>query len=372
MARALMLARKGLYTTDPNPRVGCVIVNDSGHIVGEGWHYKAGHGHAEVLALQQAGNAARGARAYVTLEPCSHFGRTPPCADALINAGIRSVVCAMQDPNPKVAGSGLERLRQAGVEVIVGLMQAEAESLNIGFVARMRRQRAFVRVKLAQSLDGRSAMASGESQWITSAAARMDVHRLRARSSAIITGIGSVLLDDPRMTARLDQSALEIVQPKRVVLDSRLRLPPAAKILDEPGTIVYCSSDPRILDEPGYQQKALPLSQRQAEVRRIGNLGNLGNLGNEGLDLSAVIEDLTRRDECNEVLVEAGATLSGAMLQRDLVDELWIYMAPSLMGSSARPAFQLALQRMDEKRQWRYRDTRFFGEDLRIRLLPQA
>jgi len=370
MARALSLARKGLYSTDPNPRVGCVIVDRHGEVVGEGWHQRAGQAHAEVLALQQAGSAAQGARAYVTLEPCSHHGRTPPCADALIRAGVASVVCAMQDPNPLVSGQGIQRLRQAGIAVEVGLMQAQAEQLNIGFVSRMRHRRAYVRLKLAQSLDGRSAMESGESQWITSPAARQDVHRLRARSSAIITGIDSVLVDDPRMSVRLDdgpshqRSQLDLLQPKRVVLDSRLRLPPQAKILDQAGTIVYCSGDPQVLDDKAFQRNAQTLLERQVEVRRI-SADAAGNL-----DLAAIIDDLSQHDQCNEILVEAGARLSGAMLQQRLVDELWLYLAPCLMGSSARPSFQIALQQMQDKLSWRYRDTRFFGPDLRIRLLP--
>jgi len=362
MARALILAKKGLFTTDPNPRVGCVIVNQNGVVIGEGWHVKAGQPHAEVLALQQAGTAARGARAYVTLEPCSHHGRTPPCADALIQAGVASLVCAMEDPNPRVAGAGINRLRQAGITVDVGLMQGEAERLNIGFVSRMRQHGPWVRLKLAQSVDGRSAMASGESQWITSPQSRLDVHRLRARSSAIITGIGSVLLDDPMMTARLPDS--DVVQPKRVVLDSHLRLPASAKIVATAGTIVYCSADPRQLSDSDFEKKSAPLLQRQVEIRRIASK-DAGQL-----DLKAVIDDLGRGDECNEILVEAGATLSGAMLQQGLINELWLYLAPSLMGSSARPAFQLALQRMQDKQSWRYRDVRVIGGDLRLRLTP--
>jgi len=284
--------------------------------------------------LQQAGERAKGACAYVTLEPCSHYGRTPPCADALIAAGIASVVCAMQDPNPQVSGRGLDALRAAGIAVDLGLMAAQAQALNCGFVSRMQGQGPYVRLKMAQSLDGRNAMASGESQWITGAAARADVHRLRARSSAIITGIGSVLNDNPRMTARVPDG--EVKQPLRVILDTQLRLAPDAKILDEAGTIVYCDAAAEMGALAG------PLRQRGAEIRAIA-------VDDEGRpDLSTLLTDLANRDHCNEILVEAGATVAGAMLRRKLVHELWLYMAPSLMGSSARPAFQLALQFMHE------------------------
>lgn len=354
MARALRLAAKGLYTTDPNPRVGCVILDNKGAIVGEGWHHRAGEPHAEINALRQAGPRAKGGCAYVSLEPCSHHGRTPPCSDALIQAGVASVVCAMQDPNPLVAGSGIARLREAGISVRVGVLQSEAEALNIGFVRRMQGGLAYTRLKMAQSLDGRSAMASGESQWITGGAARRDVHGLRARSSAIITGIGSALQDDPQMTARLPDT--DITQPRRVLLDSQLRLPVQAKLLSSPGLLIYSG-------EPGDEQKAQALQQAGAEVRRVP-------CTNGRLDLQVILQDLTQRLHCNEILVEAGATLAGAMLEQSLVDELWLYMAPSLMGSSARPAFQLALQQMQQKRQWQLLDVRHFGNDLRLRLKP--
>jgi len=356
MGRAIVLARRGLYTTDPNPRVGCVLVRD-GEVVGEGWHVRAGEGHAEVNALRLAGERARGATAYVTLEPCSHFGRTPPCADTLIDAGIARMVCAMVDPNPSVAGQGLERLRAAGVEVAGGLMEREARALNPGFIKRMEQGLPLVRVKLATSVDGRTAMAGGESQWITGPQARSDVQRLRARSSAIVTGIDSLLIDDSSLTVRADELGLEQAeliaarQPLRVVLDTDLRMPIDAKILGQPGRTLVVT---RSRDE----QKIESLWSRGAEV--------IGLAGEGRIDLRALLEHLAGAEQCNELLVECGATLAGAFVEAGLVDELILYMAPKLLGSRARPLLELPLDRMDQQIPLALADIRHLGDDLRL------
>lgn len=352
MSRALQLAERGLYTTDPNPRVGCVLVKD-GAVVGEGWHVRAGEAHAEINALAQAGDRAHGATAYVTLEPCCHHGRTPPCSAALIEAGVTRVVAAMVDPNPQVAGQGLAQLRAAGIAVEHGVMAAQAEALNPGFVMRMRKGRPFVRAKLAMSLDGRTAMASGESKWITGAAARADVQRLRARSGAIITGIGTVLADDPSLTVRLDDAGAEPArQPLRVVLDPHLSLPPTARLLGLPGrTLVFTA----VNDAAPRDQ----LVNAGAKVIRIAG-------HDEGLDLHAMLETLAG-EQINEALLETGATLSGAMLRAGLIDELVIYMAPHLMGDGARGLFHLpGLSEMKDRVALEIADIRAVGKDWRI------
>ncbi len=359
MARAIRLAWRGLYTTDPNPRVGCVVVRD-GEIVGEGWHRRAGEPHAERIALHDAGERAKGATAYVTLEPCSHYGRTPPCADALVEAGVSRVVAAMEDPNPRVSGKGLKRLREAGIEAESGLLEAEAEKLNPGFLKRMRKGLPWVRCKLAMSLDGRTAMASGESVWITGEDARRDVQRLRVRSSAIVTGIGTVLADDPSLNVRLAPEELPGVespgylrQPVRVVLDSSLRTPESAKILGLPG-------ETWIFYAHGSEEKAVRLEARGARLTRFGR----------GLDLLAVMEELARR-ELNEVLIEAGPTLAGAALRAGIIDELVIYMAPHLMGHGARGLFHLpGLERMAQRVPLEITDLRAVGHDWRITARP--
>jgi diaminohydroxyphosphoribosylaminopyrimidine deaminase/5-amino-6-(5-phosphoribosylamino)uracil reductase len=350
MARALQLAERGLYTTDPNPRVGCVLVKD-GRVVGEGWHEYAGGPHAEINALAQAGSAAAGASAYVSLEPCCHQGRTPPCTDALIKAGVRRVVIAMQDPNPLVDGEGAGLLRAAGIEVQSGVLADEARRLNPGFDLRIRSGRPWVRCKLAMSLDGRTALASGESQWITGSAARRDVHRLRARSSAIMTGIGTVLADDPALTVRLeDAGTADIKQPLRVVLDSRLRLPASARLLGLPGETLVITAEGTAAARFG--DAAVSVASVPAKSGR--------------LDLAAVLQYLGSL-EINEVHVEAGATLSGALLQAGLVDELVIYMAPHLMGDAARGLFALpGLERMADRVQLAITDIRAVGQDWRI------
>lgn len=350
MARALRLARQGLYSTDPNPRVGCVIVRDS-RIVGEGWHERAGEAHAEVIALAAAGEQARGATAYVTLEPCCHHGRTPPCTDALLEAGIGRVVAAMPDPNPQVAGKGLALLQQAGVAVDCGLLETEAQRLNPGFIQRMTQHRPLVRLKLAMSLDGRTALASGASQWLTGPAARQDVQRLRARSSAILTGSGTVLADDPGLNVRLPAAAR---QPLRVILDSALRLSPMAQTLQLPGQVLVFTA---VTD---------PI--RHAPLRAAGAEPIIVPRAASGLDLSAVMAELARR-ECNEIQVECGPTLAGALLRAGLVDELVIYLAPLLLGDTARGLFALpALQQMSDRAEWTIVETRAVGRDWRLRL----
>lgn len=353
MAHAIHLAERGLYTTDPNPRVGSVVVKDD-VILGEGWHVRAGGPHAEVHALQQAGEAARGATLYVTLEPCSHHGRTPPCSEALIEAGIARVVVAMVDPNPMVSGNGLQQLQESGIEVEVGVLESQARALNPGFVKRMKEGRPLVRCKLAMSLDGRTAMASGESQWITGAAARRDVHFLRARSSAIITGIGTVLADDPSLNIRLDDAEPEggWLQPLRVILDPHLSTPADARMLGMPGRnlIVTAEDDPEVRKQlQNDNTGVVVLNDRIDHIDLHGLMKMLGEM------------------EINEVLLETGATLSGAMLQAGLIDELIIYMAPHLMGSQARGLFNLpGLEQMSQRVPLEICDIRAVGKDFRI------
>jgi diaminohydroxyphosphoribosylaminopyrimidine deaminase/5-amino-6-(5-phosphoribosylamino)uracil reductase len=351
MSRALQLAERGLYTTDPNPRVGCVLVRD-GEVVGEGWHAVAGGPHAEVVALQQAGEAARGATAYVTLEPCCHHGKTPPCSDALLQAGVARVVAAMADPNPRVAGQGLKQLHEAGIAVASGLLAAQAEALNPGFCQRMRIGRPFVRSKLAMSVDGRTAMASGESKWITGEAARHDVHRLRARSSAIMSGIGTVLADNPSLTVRTPGGELAPRQPLRVVLDPHLSTPEDARFLGQPG----CSLIVTAAEEPELQQR---LERAGAEVVYLPH-------GGDAIDLHALMRLLAER-EINEVLLETGSILSGAVLHAGIIDELVIYMAPKLMGDGAKGLFHTpGLDKLADAVPLDIRDIRAIGEDWRI------
>jgi diaminohydroxyphosphoribosylaminopyrimidine deaminase / 5-amino-6-(5-phosphoribosylamino)uracil reductase len=348
MAHALRLAERGLYTTDPNPRVGCLLVKD-GRVVGEGWHERAGEPHAEVHALRAAGEAARGATAYVTLEPCCHHGRTPPCTQALIRASVARVVAAMPDPNPKVASQGIAELEQAGIPVQIGLLETEAERLNPGFLSRMRRGRPFVRIKLGVSLDGRTAMASGESKWITGEPARADVQRLRARSSAILTGVGTVLADDPSLTVRDFDIGR---QPLRVVVDGHLSLRSEARLLRLPGKTLVVTAE----DDDDYAE---PLLVAGAEVLVLP-------AGPDRVDFATLMQDLAQR-EVNELLVEAGATVCGALLKAGLVDELVVYMAPHLLGSSARGMFSIpGLEVMTDRIALEIRDVRAVGEDWRI------
>ncbi|MDD5266767.1 MAG: bifunctional diaminohydroxyphosphoribosylaminopyrimidine deaminase/5-amino-6-(5-phosphoribosylamino)uracil reductase RibD [Methylococcales bacterium] len=349
MARAIYLAKKGRYTTDPNPRVGCVLVRND-VIIGEGWHVKAGLGHAEVEALKNV-HDAQGATAYVTLEPCSHHGKTPPCCDALIKAGLSRVVVAMQDPNPLVSGRGLKKLKAAGIEVSCGVLQEDAQTINRGFIKRMTENRPFVRSKLATSLDGRTAMASGESKWITSAEARADVHRLRAESSAILTGINTVLADDSALNARV---AWDVLQPVRVVLDSRLQMPVTAQMAKLAGRslILTCSPDER---------KRLALQEAGFEIYQLAEK-------NGRLDLQAVMVFLAQQ-QINELLVEAGSVLNGALLAEGLVDEWVVYMAPSVLGDQGRGLFSMpGLQNMADKKRLNLRDFRQIGSDLKLTL----
>jgi len=365
MARALELARRGLYTTHPNPRVGCVLVKD-GRLVGEGYHARAGEPHAEVHALNAAGDAARGATAYVTLEPCSHHGRTGPCAVALIEAGVARVVVAMEDPNPAVAGRGIAMLREAGIEVTVGIAEDEARALNAGFVRRMDHGRPFVRLKMAMSLDGRTAMQSGESQWITGPEARRQVQRLRARASAVLTGVESVIFDNSRLTVRADQLGLDDAesiatrQPLRVIVDSRLRLPEAAACLTEPGRTLVVAVE-------GVEEERIErLTRAGAEVLTLP-------AGDDGrVDLDAVLRHLAEVEQANEVLLETGATLAGAMLDAGLVDEMQLFVAPTLLGGDARPLFQLAgIETMAHQRGLEILDIRAVGQDWRITARPR-
>lgn len=362
MREALALARRGSTTTQPNPRVGCVIVQ-AGEAVGRGFHARAGEPHAEVFALQAAGERAKGATAYVTLEPCAHVGRTPACAPQLAAAGVRRVVTAMTDPDPRVAGEGQAILRRAGVQVETGLLEAEARWLNRGFLSRIERGRPWVTVKMAQSLDGRTALANGESRWITGEAARRDVQFLRARHAAILTGVDTVLTDDARLNVRLSSEELAIEgsvrQPLRVVLDSGLRLPPFAPIFDVPGEIRIYTRDAQAgihhdgLTARGVQLVAAP----QAAV---------------GLDLEFILRDLAQQG-INEILVESGPKLAGAFIDQGWVDELIIYQAPILLGHKAQPSLALpSPDRLAGAPRWQIRDTLMVGADIRVRLVPSA
>ncbi|MEH6518692.1 MAG: bifunctional diaminohydroxyphosphoribosylaminopyrimidine deaminase/5-amino-6-(5-phosphoribosylamino)uracil reductase RibD [Halioglobus sp.] len=362
MTRALQLARRGRYWARPNPHVGCVLVRE-GKIIGEGFTQPAGGNHAEIEALTQAGDA-RGATAYLTLEPCSHHGRTGPCADALIAAGVSRVVAAIEDPNPKVAGSGLALCKAGEIEVTCGLLAAEATALIPGFIARMSRGRGRVRVKLAMSLDGRTAMASGESKWITGAAARRDVQRLRAESCAIVTGVGTVLSDDCALTVRHDEVLLNDPHaayappqpPLRVVLDSSLRTTQGARILSPDAPTLLLHGEGAVVPEYLKVGKAA--------------LDSLPR-GSAGLDLVALMELLAER-QCNEILVESGPRLAGALLQAGLLDELIVYMAPTLMGDKAQPLLELPIDTMGEKVALHIDDIRKVGDDWRITAKPQS
>jgi len=346
MARALALAEQGLTTTTPNPRVGCVIVRD-GAIIGEGWHRRAGEPHAEILALDVAGEAARGATAYVTLEPCAHFGRTPPCVDALITAGLTRVVVAMEDPNPRVVGRGLDKLRAANIDVSCGLLADEARELNLGFISRMTRNRPWLRLKAAATLDGKTALENGVSQWITGPAARADGHRWRARACAILTGIGTVKADDPQFTVREHPCER---QPLRILLDPRLEVSPTARILQgAPALIVTADDDGRARQLADSGHRILPLPSPNGRI-----------------DLPALMFELAKL-ELNEIHVEAGSTLNGALLASGYVDELLLYLAPLIVGNAARGIFDLpALTALDEAAQFEIRECVRVGKDLRV------
>ena len=356
MARALQLAANGLYDAKPNPAVGCVLVTD-GRVVGTGWTAPAGGPHAEVVALQAAGAAARGATAYVTLEPCCHTGRTGPCTKALLAAGVARVVFAGHDPNPRVNGGGAKELAAGGVAVEGGVMERAAEPLNRGFFTRMRRGLPYVRSKLAVSLDGRTALANGASRWITSAAARADVHRWRARSSAVVTGSGTIVDDDPALDARREEAqlpeSLGIKQPLRAVIDARLKMPPSAKMLSRPGEVLVLTT------RPPDDSKAAALRAAGARVDRVAG-------DDQHCDLRAVLERLAAL-EINDVWVEAGAGLNGALLAAGLIDELIIYVAPRLLGSTARGMFDVpALASLADAASVTFESVRQVGGDLRI------
>jgi len=356
MARALRLARRGLNSTTPNPRVGCVLVRD-GQVIGEGWHKCAGQVHAEVHALGNCSEVPAGSTCYVTLEPCAHSGRTPPCSEALIQTGVGRVIAAMRDPNPAVAGGGLQQLAAAGIETAVGLLQEQARDINAGFCKRLRTGLPFVRAKLAVSLDGRTALANGDSRWITGDHARTDVHRLRARSCAILTGIGTALADDPRLTARLDD-AVAPRQPLRVVMDTRLRLPEQARLLQEPGKTV-------IMAGPGAKaERRTLLEQAGADVVVLASLDT-------GERLTQASQRLAADYGINELMVEAGARLNGSLLRAGLVDELIVYLAPLLLGHEARPVFELAgIENIQQHVPLRLVDMRQVGHDVRLTYRP--
>lgn len=364
MALALQLAEKGLYTTRPNPRVGCVLVKND-VIVGQGWHRKAGEPHAEIMALRDAGEEARGATAYVTLEPCSHHGKTGPCAEALLRAGVQAVIAAMQDPNPEVSGRGFALLDSAGVTCSHGLLEAQARELNPGFIARMTRHQPYVRLKLAASIDGRTAMASGESKWITGPHARSDVQRLRARSDAIITAAGTVEYDNPALTVRPEQLGLpngeEIarLQPVRVVLDDEARLSGNEQVFAAPGQVVYCVREGAKLNPSMHARQHVTVVEFDAGWSRKQCLRAL---------LTRLVEEF----QCNEVLVEAGAGLAGSVLEAEVCDELWLYMASKLMGNTARPLVTIGIESMADARSLCLQDVRMVGDDvcLRYRVAP--
>lgn len=347
MRRAIELARQGHYSTKPNPNVGCVIVKD-GVVVGEGFHPKAGQPHAEVFAMRQAGDQARGATAYVTLEPCAHYGRTPPCAKGLVEAGVAKVMVACPDPNPLVAGKGVQILKDAGIEVEVGICEDEAHPLNDGFLKAMATGMPYVRLKIASSLDGRTAMASGESKWITGSEARQDVQHWRAISGAVITGIDTVLADDCQLNVRslkgIDDIS-SIVQPKRIILDRQGHLPLNAKILENPETVMVMGP---------YRQELADLGVIQLEIQPLKEL----------------LQQLVQQHQIYDVLVEAGATLSTAFLQAGLLDELISYVAPTLLGQTARSMFNAEFSRMAEQLRFKLQDVTRLGDDVRFRLIP--
>jgi len=355
MSLALQLAKRGLFTTHPNPRVGCVIVKNN-HIVGEGWHHIAGGAHAEVNAVLNAGEQTRNAECYVTLEPCSHFGRTPPCATLLIESGIRHVIIAMMDPNPLVSGRGIELLEAAGIKVTVGVLQAQSEALNIGFCKRMQTGRPYVRSKLAMSVDGKTAMSSGQSKWITGADARQDVQKLRAQSAAIMTGTGTVLADDPSLTVRIDEGAdwyhheQAICQPLRIIVGNT-DTPEYAQLFDDVGSTLKVTTQQT---ELGHYDEVLIVPEKKGHV-----------------DLNSMMDELGRR-EINEILVEAGSVLNGALLELGLIDELIIYIAPKLMGDTAKGLFHLPeLHTMAQNIELDITDIRSVGKDWRMTAIPQ-
>ena len=368
MQKALELAKKGLYSTKPNPAVGCVLVKD-GIIVGEGWHQKAGQPHAERVALASAGNKAQGATAYVTLEPCSHFGRTPPCADGLIEAKVTRVVVAMRDPNPLVSGQGIKRIEDAGIDVLVGVLEEEAKAINLGFIRKMEKQLPFVRLKMASSLDGRTAMNNGESHWITGEESRKEVHKMRAQSGALITGIGTVLADNPSLTVRLtDQELAELnlsqdnCHPIRIVLDPNLSMPTDAKMLSLPGRTILMTSKETTDRSPELVEM---FYNHGVELVAV-------SAQDDRLDIESILRYLAEVEDVNDVMVESGAIVAGAFMQSGLVNELHSFIAPSLMGNTAKPMFVLpGIESMDQKMNFKIQSMDRFGEDIRLILVPK-
>jgi len=344
IARAINLAARALYTTDPNPRVGCVLVHGN-ETVAEGWHERVGEPHAEVMALRAAGPRARGATAYVTLEPCSHTGRTPPCADALIAAGVARVVCSSADPSPKVAGAGIARLKAAGIAVETGVLAEEARQLNPGFFSRFERGRPFVRLKMAMTMDARTAPAIPAQLWISSAASRADVQTLRARSSAVLTGSGTIRTDNPGLDVRLDYGAW-VRQPLRVVLDTTLSCAADAKVFKDDHCLIFAADD------------AAKVHKGRARIERVARAQG-------GLDLDAVLRRLTEL-EVNELLLECGPTLAGAFVARQLVDEWVLYVAPKFLGDDAAPLLRAQVGAASAA--YEFRDVRRIGDDVRLTL----
>jgi diaminohydroxyphosphoribosylaminopyrimidine deaminase/5-amino-6-(5-phosphoribosylamino)uracil reductase len=357
MQRCIELALKGESSSKPNPRVGCIIVKD-GQVIAEGWHQFAGEMHAEVHALNQLGASASGSSLYVTLEPCSHHGKTAPCCDAIIAAGVSKVVYGMIDPNPEVAGKGINKLKAVGVEVVGPLLAEQCAELNPGFIKRMTSALPYVRCKMAMSSDGRTAMASGESKWITGEEARQDVQLWRARSSAIITGIGTILADDPFLNARVE--GIELKQPLRVICDSQMRLPANAKTLKTPGEILLVTATEKVFQKPADQKN----TDTVAKLEQLALPGS----DNE-IDLQALLLYLAQEKECNEVLVEAGSTLAGAFIKAGLVDEIILYMAPKLLGHNGLPLFTIpGLENMEDRIELEYTDVSLLGKDCRMRV----
>lgn len=351
MALAMQLGQKAMMTTDPNPRVGCVIVK-GGKLIGQGWHQKAGENHAEINALDEAGDRAKGATVYVTLEPCAHQGKTPPCAEALIEAKISTVIVAMLDPNPLVAGQGIAQIQTAGIKTEIGLLAQDAQELNPGFIKRFTKKQPFIRIKTAMSLDGKTALSNGQSQWITGVEARADVQKLRARSSGILTGIGTVLADNPSLNVR----DFDIGRtPMRIVLDSKLQMPLDAKMFEIPGQIVVVTVSEDLIKAEALEQvgaKVIVLPGKKSQV-----------------DLFALMSWLAEQ-QINELHVEAGATLSGALVQAGLVDELVVYMAAKVMGEQAKSLFNLNITKMSNTIKFKFADLIMIGEDLKLTLMP--
>lgn len=367
MQRAINLAKKGLYSTKPNPAVGCVLVKD-GQVVGEGWHQQAGLPHAERVALAQAGELAFGATAYVTLEPCSHTGRTPPCADGLVESGVAKVVVAILDPNPLVAGKGIHKLTEANIETQIGLLADQAKALNPGFIRKMQNNLPFVRLKMASSLDGRTAMANGESQWITGEEARIEVHKMRARSGALVTGIGTVLADDPSLTVRLPAEELakmnltvENCHPLRVVLDPHLSMPLDAKMLALPGRTIIMTSRDAVDANPELVER---FNTQNTELVAVSSK-------EDRLDIHSILNYLAEEEQINDVMVESGAIVAGAFMESGLVNELYCFIAPSLLGHQAKPMFVLpSVEHMVDKIQLKIDSVEMFGEDICIIAKP--